>query len=287
MILIATLGGLGALLFWGLSDYFTGKSGQQRDEYLTNVVLQMVVAAIMLPVVLWYGFSVGLNTTLAIMVGISLLFTIAFISYIKAMASGPFGITVPIANSYAFITLLVAIFFFQFQLSALHFLALLVIIIGIIMLTVNKTSFHTKNLRSPAILFAFITMLSWGIAFALIETIVTELPWHNLLFLLTGFMTIFSLIAYIAIRKKLPALRSLAYSNMKFAYQSGILSGIGFIAFFASAEYTGSVIIAAVIAAASPLVTSFLAYIRDGEKLSLYKRIGAIAVVLGVMLLNL
>jgi uncharacterized membrane protein len=62
---------------------------------------------------------------------------------------------------------------------------------------------------------------------------------------------------------------------------------VGSIAFYLGAGYSGSVVIPAVIASASPLVTSLMAHIKDKEKLSVYKRIGALVIVLGLMLLNL
>ena len=66
-----------------------------------------------------------------------------------------------------------------------------------------------------------------------------------------------------------------------------MFAAIGSIGFYIGAESGSSVIIPAVIASASPLVTSFMAHIKDGERLSLYKRIGAIIIVLGLMLLNI
>jgi len=286
VILISTLGGLGALLFWGLGDYFAGKSGQEADEYLTNFVLQLVVAVILFPIVLWNGFSFAFDTAMAVMLLVSLLFTVAFISYIKAMSAGSFGVTVPIANSYALVTLLIGVIFFEFALTFWQIVVLVIIVAGIIALGFDRTTFRPGNIQKTSVTLALVTMLSWGVAFALIDTVVTDMPCHHLLFLLPPFMTIFTLIAHVVARRKVPQLSDLKYSNIKYAYQSGLLNAVGFIAFFAASEYVGSVIIAAVIAAASPLVTSALAHFFDGEVLSYYKRIGAVVVVAGVMLLN-
>ena len=117
MILIATIGGLLTLLFWGLSDYFAGKSGQKVDAYLTTLIVQLMGTIFLLPVVLWYGLSISISASLIVVVVISLLFTIAYIFFIKSLASGPFGVAAPIANSYAFITLLLGFLFLQFQLT--------------------------------------------------------------------------------------------------------------------------------------------------------------------------
>jgi len=287
MILIATIGGLLTLLFWGLSDYFTGKSGQEVDVYLTNLVVQLMGVIFLLPIVLWYGLSISISTSLVVVIIISLLLTIAYIFFIKSLASGPFGVAAPVANSYAFITLLLGLIFLQFQVSPLQLFALVTIIVGVIALAVDRATLDYKNFRGSTIYFAAITALFWGVAFALIETVIDAFAWYELLFMISILVTAFSFIFYIVIRKRVPIWNDIKYKSMKYAWHSGVLLSLGAIAFFVAAERSGSVVIPAVIASASPLVTSFMAYWRDEEKLPLHKRIGAVVIILGLMLLNI
>ena len=287
MILIATIGGLLTLLFWGLSDYFSGKSGQKVDAYLTTLIVQLMGTIFLLPVVLWYGLSISISASLIVVVVISLLFTIAYIFFIKSLASGPFGVAAPLANSYAFITLLLGFLFLQFQVSALQLFALVIIIVGVIALAIDRATLDYKNFRGSTIYFAAITALFWGGAFALIETVIDEFAWYELLFMISALITTFSFLFYVVIRKRIPTWNDVKYKSMKYAWHSGVLLSLGAIAFFVAAERSGSVIIPAVIASASPLVTSFMSYWRDKEKLPLYKRIGAITIILGLIFLNL
>lgn len=286
MILIATIGGLLALLFWGLSDYFTGKSGQEADAYLTNLVVQLMGVIFLLPIVLWYGLSISISTSLIVVVVTSLLFTIAYIFFIKSLASGPFGVAAPLANSYAFITLLLGFLFLQFQVSALQLFALVIIIVGVIALAVDRATLDYKNFRGSTIYFAAITALLWGSAFALIETVIDEFAWYELLFMISVLITTLSFLFYVVIRKRIPIWNDIRYKSMKYAWHSGVLLSLGAIAFFVAAERSGSVVIPAVIASASPLITSFMAYWRDEEELPLYKRVGAIIIILGLIALN-
>ena len=68
---------------------------------------------------------------------------------------------------------------------------------------------------------------------------------------------------------------------------AGVVFQVGSMAFYVGSEKVGSVIIPAVIASAAPLVASGLATIYDKEKLGVVKRIGAVVVVAGVIILNL
>jgi len=287
MILIATIGGILALLFWGLSDYFTGKSGQEKDEYLTNFVLQGIGAVLMLPIFLLYGLPIEINSALLIVVIVAILITVAYISFIKALRIGPFGVAAPLANSYAFITLIIGLLFFQFQIEILQIFALGMILFGVIMLVVDRTTLNFKALHGSTIQFAAITMLTWGIGLALLELVIDQFAWHQLVFLVVSLMTLFALVVYTIMRKRLPTWTDIKYQNMRYAWQSGLLGIIGTVAFFIAAEQSGSIIVPAVIASASPLATSFMAYYRDKEKLSLYKRLGAIIIIIGLMVLNI
>jgi len=287
MILIATIGGLLTLLFWGLSDYFAGKSGQKVDAYLTSLVVQAMGLIFLVPIILWYGLSISISTSLIVVVIISLLLTFAYIFFIKSLASGPFGVAAPLANSYAFITLLLGLLFLQFQVSALQLFALVIIIVGVVVLAVDRATLDYKNLRGSTIYFAAITALLWGGAFALIETMIDEFAWYELLFMISVLVTTFSFLFYVAIRRRIPTWNDIKYKSMKHAWRGGALLSFGAIAFFVAAERSGSVVIPAVIASASPLVTSFLAFWRDEEKLPLYKRVGAVIIILGLIVLNL
>jgi drug/metabolite transporter (DMT)-like permease len=287
MFFIATIGGIIALLFWGLSDYLAGKSGQEKDEYLTTFIIQIATPFLLLPLVLLNGEAIVIGVPFFVVMMVTLFFTIAYISFVKALSIGPFGVVAPLGNSYALVTLIIGIVFLQLQISTVHFFSLLIIILGVIILSVERKFFNYKKLRGSALSLAMITMFFWGIGFALIDTIIDIYPWYQLLFLIGIFMSLFTFSYYIIVHKSFPKWEVMKYKNMTYAWKGGLLAAVGSSAFYIGAEQGGSVVIPAVIASASPLVTSFMAHIKDKEKLSAYKRIGAVLIVVGLMLLNL
>ncbi|OGC85256.1 hypothetical protein A3F55_00620 [Candidatus Adlerbacteria bacterium RIFCSPHIGHO2_12_FULL_53_18] len=288
MIALATIGGLLAALFWGAGDYLIGKSGQQRDTYSTNLVNQFVVVLALSGVILWYRTPLVIEfNTLVIIIASGIFFAIASLCFIKSLSIGPFGVAAPLSNSYALVTLLIGIFFLGFEASVLKIIALLVVIMGVVMLAVDRSTFDYKKLHGSTIYFATITMVCWGVAFAAVGLVSDKLPWYQLLWLISIVITFIGFLVYLFVHKKLPNWNNLGFRNMKIAWYAGILLALGSTAFFVSVEQAQDVVIPSVIASAAPLGTSFLAYLYDGEKLSLYKRAGAVTIVLGLMLLNL
>jgi drug/metabolite transporter (DMT)-like permease len=286
MFLIATAGGVIALLSWGLSDYFAGKSGQNKDECLTVFILQIITPIFLLPIILWRGFQFELDISLIFVIVLTIFFTIAYISFVKALSIGPFGVVAPLGNSYALVTLIIGIIFLQFQASLLQLLALLGIILGVFLLSYEK-GFDRKKIKGSAVYLAMITMIFWGLGFAFVEMVIDVYSWDQLLFLIGLFMSFFTFLYYLFVHKKFPRWKAMSYKRMRLAWHGGVLLAIGGIAFYLASEFTGSVIIPAVIASASPLVTSLAAHFYDKERISLLKRVGAVIIVIALIILNI
>lgn len=286
MIFIATIGGLAALIFWGLSDYFGGKSSQNAGPHLTNIVIQFSSVIALLPIVLFSGIDFNFNLSFVVVMAIAALFTIAYVSFLKSLQIGPYGVAAPVANSYALITLIVSLLIFKTQISGLQLIALIIIIIGVIMLAIDKTTFHHKKIKGTTAYLAGIAAIFWGIGFALMDTVLGDFTWYQLFFLISLWMVIFGSIYYLKEHKKIPKKEELTTEKLREAWIAGILITVGSSIFFISLEKTLSVAVPAVIASASPLVTSFTAWVKEQERLSVYKRIGAVIIVIGLMLLN-
>ena len=284
--MVATIGGFLTLLFWGVGDYVSGKSGQSISAVLTVVVTQLVGVLVFLPVVLWFGISLGSPAELLILLMSATAATIAFVMFIKAMAIGPMGVAAPVGNAYPLVTLIIGLAFLGFGLSALQIIACLLIVLGVVFLAFDRTTFRLNRVPSLTISYALITLLAWGVAFALFELVFPYYHWYELLFINAVFMMLGSLLWYMVERRCLLRIQELRYGNMPHAWQAGVWITFGAATFFIAIEYAGSVAIPAVLASASPLATTFLAYYLDDEKLNIYKRFGAVVVVAGIILLN-
>ena len=157
------------------------------------------------------------------------------------------------------------------------------ILIGIEKLNLKK--FH-KNLNKEIIL-AISSAILLGLDIFFLNFVVDELPWETVA-VSTALLTAVFIIVFSFLRDKkrtISALRHLPKNKIGIA--AGVTLTVGAVGFFVGSELSGSAIIPGVIASASVLVTSVLSRIFDKEKLIITKRIGAVLVVAGVVLLNL
>lgn len=287
MTLIATIGGLVTLLFWGAGDYFTGKSGQKGNVYLTNLIVQIVGLIIFTPIILSQDFYLPDAEYLTLTALVAGMFTVAFISFVKALSIGPFGVASPLSNSYSFITLVISVVILGFHVSQTTLFVLLFIIAGIVLLVVDKTTFHWRSFHGSTVYYSLLSAILWGIGFVIADVVLKELTWYQFLFFINFFTVIFGFVYYKKALRTFPDWREFRYKYAPEAWLAGTLLTVGSTALFIATEYTGSVVVPAVIGSAAPLVTSLFARIRDNERLSPYKRLGALVVVVGLMLLNI
>lgn len=287
MILVITLLSIVTLLFWGLSDYFAGRSGRKLNIFVANFVLQTSGLLIITPIVILNGLSITTFDATIIFFA-CILFVIAYTSYIKALSIGPMGVAAPIGNSYSAITLVLSLFLFGVVLSSEIIFALILIIIGVVLLSSDKTIIKGKFLYSKTAFLASIAMFAWGIGFAVQNVVIDRNEWYEVLFPTSLSMSIISgvFLLYKVPEKTKEAFKLFSKIN-RTALFSGLLLTTGSTAFYLAASKEGNLVIPAVITSASPLITSLVANIIDKEKLSLMNRVGAVVVVLGLVLLNI
>ncbi len=287
--LIATLGGIGSLILWGLSDWFIGKSSQKHSTSYVNMTVQVSASIIVILILLLSSTVLPDIRQLSIAILASIFFTLAYLCFIKAFSNGQAGIVAPLANSYPLVTLLLSAVFLSLSLSLIQYLAIIVIVLGGALLGTEKINLRKAKTRlSSEVSYALLTALFWGLAFFTMNSLVDELPWETVLGMEAILMAIFSII-YFILKQGSQSLNVHKHSfvNNKFGVFGGLALTLGSIIFYATSETTGNLVIPAVIASASPLVTSLLANKIDGEKLLYSKRVGAILVVIGIVILNI
>jgi len=284
MILLATIGGILAMIFSGIGGYLVSKSGK---PYLTVFIIRLPGLIIFLPVVLWYGLGASFDIALAFVGIASFFFFVAYVLYVKALVIGPVGVAAPISTLYPLVTLLLGVLFFGAVFSMMQFIALIVIMTGTALLAFDLTDLKQGMLSRKTIYLAGVAAFLWGAGFIFIEFIIDEYAWFQLIFLIGIIAAFFSFFLIRVKHQKFPRMSELIHRDTKFAWWAGLSLTTGAIAFFWVAEQTGSIIIPAVIAAGSPIITGFLASRFDNEKLSFFKKVGVVVLLAGIVLLNL
>lgn len=212
----------------------------------------------------------------------------AYVSYIHAFSRGPSGIVAPLGNSYAIYTLIIGVVVFGYDLMFWQVMLLGVIILGSIGLTYQKQSSGESNTgHGHAVWWAAVAAVLWGVGFALLDIVIPHYQWHEMLLVVSIVSALFSLVGSVLTRK---AVRHTKKSPAKFTngtlLWAGLLLGTGSITLLAAADMSEGVVIPAVLASASPLVTAWLAWLLDKERLKAYQRVSAVVIVAGIMLLS-
>lgn len=290
MITTATLGGLVTLLAWGWCDFLMARLGRKFGAVLTNAVIHFVQVIVLTRFAVWADVDMSLGMPVLAVAGIALLLTVAYAAYIKALSRGVTGVVAPLGNAYGFVTIVISVFVLGYELSWWHVVALLSIVVGVVLAVSGHVLSATGAARRTVAGFAVLAAGLWGVGFSLLDLAIRYFEWIELVTWIAIFTTTFSILAGVFMRSARLSARQTVVSSNRMAVAmlllAGLLLGAGSLALIASTEWTGSAVIPAVIASASPLITAAMAYAIDKERLSLRQRFGAIVIIASVLVLN-
>jgi len=284
----ATIGGLVALLFWGISDWLASKNSKTHHGIEVNLAIHLTAGSILLAIFLfsrtpWPNLEQFLTLLLA-----AAFFTAGYIMFIKALAIGQAGIVVPLLNTFPLFAFIASYVFLGITFSNSTLLAMAAVVVGAVMVGTDRLKNRgiREHLRQEVLL-SVGGAVAIGINLFILNTVVEDMTWEAIAGIEAGATALFIVILSLIKNKSatIKAFKKLKYN--KVGIISGLMIVFGTIGFYAGGEAAGNLIIPAVLASASVLVTSILAAVFDNEKIILLKRIGAVFVVAGVILLNI
>jgi drug/metabolite transporter (DMT)-like permease len=285
--LIATIGGLWAMLMWGTGDWLLSRASKKTDAFEANLSFQLPSLLISGLLVLATHRHVNSLHNMWIFCIASLIFGVAFLTFIRGLATGAVGIVAPASSTYPLFTLVLSAIFLSITFSRLQIIAMVIVVLGVIILAFEK---RDKNLsihvQHKATLLALITALLWGIGNVVQNSVISKEAWQNVIFAIDLPITVAALIfLLIKVRTRINSnLRRVVRDRTTLA--AGSIYTVGSIGFYYSSVRVGSVIIPVIVSSIAPLVTSTLSAVIDKEHLTLLKRAGAVIAVVGVILIN-
>lgn len=286
-ILIATLGGLGTAICWGVTDWLTAKTSKKQSAVSISFVVEILGVLFVGAYMLISPTPMPTAEQWLIILGGSALIYVAYLTFIKALSSGVVGIVVPLGNTYPLITLVLSIVFLGQVFESLQIVAMVSIVSGAALLAYEKNhnKIPIKELHRESFM-ALAASAMWGVGFFVINPLVDDLSWQVLL----GSMTLVAAAISVVILTVMNARKTIrvmgkALSN-KHILLIALMANLGAISFYFGSEAAGSIIIPTVLSAGAPLVASALGAFVDGEKIGFAKRLGAVVVVAGIIILN-
>jgi drug/metabolite transporter (DMT)-like permease len=286
-ILVATLSGIIVAFLWGTNDWLTSRCAKLFRPAQINMVISFVGTAIAAGLFLVMNVPVPDTRQLVILLVADFLITFAYLILVRALKDGAVGIIAPLGNSYPFVTVLLSVIFLGNLFSAPQITAMMVIILGACVLAYEKNhqNIPLKELHKDTFL-AVVAAVLWGVAFFILGFIVDELPWQSIyvytqpIALGIAFFVLFATVR----QRPLAAIKSASVN--KTVLMTGVTATTGALALYIGSDYAGNIVIPSVIAACAPLVASGWGAAIDKERLGIFKRLGAVIVVIGIIILN-
>ena len=273
-----------AMLSWGVADFLAKKAIDQIG-YKTSIVLNQLVAFVPVTVcaILFFKMPNITGELVAITFFAGITGVIGYIFLYRGFQKGNVSVVAPITASWSVITVLLAFFLFGETLTSIQIVGIIAVFIGIFFASTNlaeiKKSFEQG--RSAGTLDGVVAMIAWGISYALIKPITTQVgPIMALVFLkILGVATLVSWTAATKIKIFLPA--KAVFLFIAFA---GLLDFFGFLTFNFSLG-TQFVSIASSIVATAPAVTVALAYVFLKERIVTNQKFGIMAILVGLVII--
>jgi uncharacterized membrane protein len=208
---------------------------------------------------------------------------IGYIFLYRGFQKGNVSVVAPITASWSVITVLLAFFLFGEKLTLTQIVGIVAVLAGVFFTSTNLAEIKKslKQGRTAGALDGIVAMIAWGISYALIKPITTQVgPIMALVFLkILGVATLVSWTAATKIKFSLPA------KGVFFLIAvAGLLDFFGFLTFNFSLG-TQFVSIASSIVATASAVTITLAYVFLKERIVTNQKLGILAILIGLVLI--
>jgi len=195
-LIFAALGGLGAMLGWGISDYFAKKS---VDKVGHSVAIFWMQALGIIPLFIFFLFSLDITnfkpSQILIVALLAIADAIGYLMFYKALEKGKVSIISPITSSYAAFSVIISAIFFHEYLSLKIILVLGLIFIGIVLASISRGESKENNAKkekwTKGVPEAIIGVILFSVLFPFWDRTVSNGNWLILLILLRLFMSIF------------------------------------------------------------------------------------------------
>lgn len=274
---------------WGTSDLFAALLSRKSGFFATLFWSQLAgfLFALSYFLVNFSSFEIEkFPKYIFVMAPFAFLHMIAFLAYYKGFAENQVSLVSPLATSYVAIIVILSIFIFKETLKISQFAAIVLIVMGIFLVSVNLGSLRNGKRLSAfgGVKEGLTAMLLWGFSMFSIIYAARAIGWFLPIFFFRMLVVIFLFFFAILTRKSLAVTAKPSAIAMFLAI--GFLDVSAFL-FYGFGVTKGYVSIIAPIAASYPLVTIILMRIFVKEKLALNQIVGIAGIICGLILISI
>jgi transporter family protein len=285
----AILFALVAFLGFGISNVLQKVYVRKLTPSRLNIYRNGVLSLILLVATLVFSRTVVIDwEAIAFAIGVSAVsyFGLYFIN--KGLNVGDAGVIVPITSSRIIISSMIGVLFLNDPISNFQFIAILVILAGLVVLTVDFQKLKNSALFDPksGVIYGLLTAVFWGVTFPYFSIPSAILGGIFFGFILETTVFVMSLLQTKALGQRIIPTRQ-EVTDVWVGVVSIAVLGAAASVFQNFAYATGRISIVTAIVGASPLVTVIVGRIFLDEKLSLKQYFGVLMIVAGIVAVSL
>ncbi len=282
---IGIITGLVTMASWGGADFFAAFASRRVGHFITLFWAYVVAFFVTLVYLLFSPQSLNLSPEMVVMLAlVGLLQALALMFFYKGLEIGLVSIVSPIASSYSLIVVLLGIILLKEQLTTLQGLAILLIILGVPLVSINLHElFKNKaHIFQKGIKEALVSLFAWGFSYFLLTPVVRENGWFWPTLLDIFFIVLFLFIWGLLAKEKFLVLQKLSFLAI---FSDGFLTSVGYLAYSIGLLYS-LVSLVTPISTIFPVVTILLARVFFKEKLLWNQILGIAGVIGGLVILS-
>ena len=287
-----------ALIGWGAYPVLMKKVIDKLGEY-TCLLFNSVVIVVFLIITSVFTIKIQMPSDFviaAIVIG-SIMGVIALYLYYKAIRLGNVSVVTVIVSMYAIWTVIVSYFLFNERLLVQQYIAIGVIIIGSIIVAMEKLSlperFNEKHFKqfmksdvwSEGAGLALVVSFCWTVYNLAVKYSVKSIGPHKTMVYMVTLGLFFILLAFLA-RPVKELVTMPDKKQLKWLGPSALLYSIGAVSFFFALKYSPLSIVTPITSAA-PAVTVVMAVAILGDRLKAHQYVGILMAVAGIVVLSL
>ena len=275
---------LAAALCWGTSDFMAKVSAEKIGALRTSLFLQYIGGLFLFLITvqdisrLWQ-FPTATYFTL----GLGAINAVASYSLFKGFEVGQLSIISPIASSYPALSTALAVFLLNERVSSTRFIAILAILIGIVLISIErKREKFDKRRLATGVGYAMIVFFALGFMFFALKLIVVDLG-AFLPVLLVRVMSA-SVLTVVLLNFRGSMRRSWS-SYLPIVFVIGIVDTLGNITYNLGI-LGGTVSVVATISGLFSAITVILAFAVLKERLAVHQVLGLLTILIGVAIIG-
>lgn len=274
-----------AFFGWGVGDIFGTLATRRLGSLSTSawsMAVGVLISVLFIPLIQSTIHNLTLNI-LVINMLLGLIFLLGLICFNEGLRVGNPSMVGTVAASFAAVSVVLSIIFLKEKININQSFSIALIFLGLI-LSVYTGFKKSKNTALKGVMFALITMITWGIYYAFIKIPVESIGWFwPQVITLSLFPVVFIFMGAKGERVQIPSLK---HAALFLVLINGFLVGGGEFAynFAISKGYTA---IVAPIAGSYPVLFVILASFIFKEKTTLGQKFGILTTLLGIVFLSI